>query len=418
MPGLFLRYTAMADPAMDGPDPDVDWLVRGDGGTTVAEGHTPIAALAEVIEAHAPWADDPDNVIVFVPTDDVLAVTCEVPGRNANQIRRAVPYAVEEFVADDIDTMHVACAELRRGEPVHALIAARVRIEDWLSGVSAAGAVPGYMTADAMGLGRRDDSVVAVVDGDRVLLRAGSEIACVDRPNLATALGVLRGGLGEPAGLRVVNGALSDAELGRSGFAGDEVEHIGLDQSLLAHLADEFDAGQAINLLQGDFTVRRLPGGVWGRWRPVAAAAGVWLAIGLGFLLAQGIWANHQADKLRGEAVELYRAIFQVERVAGNPADRMRRQLGQTPLEAPGFHDLVSQLGIGLQDVAGRHELRRLQYSARRGLDAELVVDDNAVLERIGGTLREQGLNMEVLSTDSAQAGGRIDARVQVTPPE
>ena len=417
MPGLFLRYTAMADSATDGPDPDVDWLVRGDDGTTVAEGHTPIAALAEVIEAHAPWAEDPDNVIVFVPTDDVLAVTCEVPGRNANQIRRAVPYAVEEFVADDIDTMHVACAELRRGEPVHALIAARVRIEDWLSGVSAAGAVPGHMTADALGLGGHDDTVVALIDGDRVLLRAGSQIASVDRPNLATALGELRAGLGGQAGLRVVNGALSDAELGRNGFAGDEVEQVGLDRSLLAHLASEFDAGQAINLLQGDFTVHRRPRGVWGRWRPVAAAAGVWLAIGLGFLLAQGIWANHQADKLRGAAVELYREVFQVERVAGNPADRMRRQLGQAPLEAPGFHDLLSQLGLGLDSIVGRHELRRLQYSVRRGLDAELVVDDDAVLERLGGTLREQGLNMEVLSTDSAQAGGRIGARVRVTPP-
>ncbi len=418
MPGLFLRYMSTANPAMDDPDSTVDWLVRDDDGTTVAQGHTPIGALAEAIGAHAAWADDPDNVIVFVPTDDVLAVTCDVPGRNANQIRRAVPYAVEEFVADDIDTMHVACAELRRGEPVRALIAARARIEDWLSGVSAAGAVPGCMTADAMGLDRRDDSVVALVDGDRVLLRAGGEIASVDRPNLATALGVLRAGIGDAAGLHVVNGALSDAELGRSGFAGDEVEQVALDQSLLAHLASEFDAGQAINLLQGDFTVRRRPRGVWGRWRPVAAAAGVWLAIGLGFLLAQGIWANHQADKLRGEAVELYREVFQVERVAGNPADRMRRQLGQTPSEAPGFHDLVSQLGLGLQDVAGRHELRRLQYSARRGLDAELVVDDDAVLEGLGGTLREQGLDMELLTTDSAQAGGRIGARVRVTPPE
>ena len=251
-----------------------------------------------------------------------------------------------------------------------------------------------------------------------MLLRAGSQIASVDRPNLVTALAALRGDLGEQAALHVVNGVLSDAELGASGFAADTVEHIGLDRSLLGYLAGEFEAGEGINLLQGDFTARRRPRGVWARWRPVAAAAGVWLAIGLVFLFAQGIWANHHADKLRGEAEALYREIFQVERVVGNPADRMRRQLGQEPLAAPRFHDLMGRLGVGLEDIVGRHEVRRLQYSARRGLDAELVVDDAAVLERLGAVLREQGLNMEVLFTDSAQTGGRIGARVRVMLPE
>lgn len=415
MARLFLRCRSVTNE--NHLDPDVDWLVRGDDGTDV-EGHVPLSALAEVIESHARWADDPDNVVLFVPTDDVLAVTCEVPGRNTNQIRRAVPYAVEEFVADDIDTMHVACAELRRGEPVHALIAARERVHEWLSDVSASGAAPGYMTADALALPSDDDSVVALIDGDRVLLRAGSQIASVDRPNLVTALGVLRGGLGEQASLHVVNGLLSDAEFRGSGFAADEVAHVGLEHSLLGYLASEFEAGEGINLLQGDFAVRRRPRGVWARWRPVAAAAGMWLAIGLGFLFAQGIWANHQAGKLRGQAEALYREIYQVERVVGNPADRMRRQLGQTPLAAPGFHDLMGRLGVGLGEIVGRHEVRRLQYSARRGLDAELVVDDDAVLERLGTVLREQGLNMEVLSTDSAQTGGRIGARVRVTLPE
>lgn len=418
MARLFLRYTTTRF-AEGGPDPEVAWLVCGDDQTTVAEGHASLAALAEVIETQAPWAEDPDNVIVFVPSDDVLAVSCEVPGRNANQIRRAIPYAVEEFVADDIDTMHVACAALRRGEPVHALIAGRQRVDDWLSGVTAAGAVPGYMTADAMGLARGDDLVVALFDGERVLLRAGSEIASVDRPNLDTALGVLRTGLGESPRLRLVNGFLSDAELASSGFSPEEVEHIELEHSLLAHLADQFDPTEGIDLLQGEFAVRRLPRGVWTRWRPVAAAAGVWLAIGLGFLLAQGIWANHQADKLRRQAVELYQQVFQVDRVVGNPADRMRRQLGQTPLTtAPGFDELIGQLGLGLAQVSGRHELRRLQYSVRRGLDAELVVDNDGVLETLGGSLRQNGLNLDVLSTDSAQAGGRIGARVRVTPPE
>jgi len=183
---------------------------------------------------------------------------------------------------------------------------------------------------------------------------------------------------------------------------------------VLEFLAAEFDDG-AVNLLQGDYAVKRRPTGAWSRWRPVAAAAGVWFVIGLAVLAAQGFWADYRASRFRTEAVELYREIYNVDRVAGNPAARMRRLLGQTAGNETSFHGLIGRFGVGLGEIPDRYELRGLAYSPNRGLDADLAVSTDAVLEDLGVSLRRQGLDMEVISTASAQSGGRISARLRVS---
>ena len=412
---LFVRITAPVVGRAETNEPKVDYLVRADDGTTQAAGQTDAPGLAQIVRALAPWTEDPARVVALVPVGDVLSASCEVPGRSAAQMRRAVPYAVEEFVAEDIDTMQVASADLVRNEPVHCLVAPRRDVEDWLAFLGEAGVQPGFLTADAMAL-TDDENVVSVLfEDDHALVRASQQMACVDLPNLPEALDGIAGrtaAADQRTVLRLVNATASDLpDLDLGGF---QVEEVPVDTSVLGFLAAEFN-DRAVNLLQGDYAVRRRSTGAWSRWRPVAAAAGVWLAIGLAVVAAQGFWADHQASRFRDQAVELYRSIYGVDRVAGNPAARMRRLLGQATGTDQSFHGLIGRFGVGLADISGQFELRGVTYSPRRGLDADLLVVDDEVLERLGVSLRRQGLDMEVISTDSARAGARIGTRLRVS---
>jgi len=415
MTRLFVRIKTPVVHTEAGVDASVDYLVCDDDGMTEAAGQADAGGLSRIVETVAPWAEDPARVVVLVPVGDVLSASCEVPGRSATQMRRAVRYAVEEFVADDIDTMQVASADLVRNEPVHCLVAPRSSVEDWLAFLAETGIQPGLITADAMALANDTDVVSVLFEGDHALVRASEQMASVDLPNLGEVLeGVARGSLNaaERPVLRLINGTLADLPgLGVEGF---EVEEMPVETSVLGFLAGEFD-GRAVNLLQGDYAVRRRPTGALSRWRPIAAAAGVWLGVVLGLLAAQGFWADYQASRFREQAVDLYRSLYRVDRVAGNPASRMRRLLGQATGADESFHGLFGQFGMGLADISGSFELRGVTYSPRRGLDADLLVTDDAVLERLGASLRRQGLDMEVISTDSAQSGARIGARLRVS---
>ena len=412
---LFVRIKTPVVRTAEGFEASVDYLVLDENGMTETAGQADAAGFAQFVETNASWAEDPAHVVVLVSVSEVLSASCEVPGRSVAQMRRAVPYAIEEFVADDIDTMQVACADLVRNQPVRCLVAPRSSVEDWLAFLAESGIQPGFLTADAMALANDANVVDVLFEDDHALVRAAEQMACVDLPNLGEVLAGVTGGRADsdqPTALRLINGTL--AELPRLNLEGFEVEELPVETSVLGFLAGEFD-GRSVNLLQGDYAVRRRPTGAWSRWRPVAAVAGIWFGVGVALLAAQGFWADYQASRFQEQAVDLYRTLYGVDRVAGNPAARMRRLLGQITGTDESFHGLAGQFGEGLSEIPGQYELRGVTYSTRRGLDADLVVADDAVLERLGASLRRQGLDMEVISTDSAQSGGQIGARLRVS---
>ena len=410
MSRLFLRFNS--SPAET--HLPVEWLVRDDAGSVVQEGSATLDQLGAAGEL-APWADDSRRVVVFLPVAEMLALGCAIPGRNAAQMRRAAPYAVEEFIAEDIDTMHVACASVARNERLRCLVAPRDTVQAYLDALASAGLAAGTLTADAMALPLRPSTVTVLHEGQgTALLRTIDQAACVDEPNLGPTLAAIRDGLDgdeEPKLLRVNRAASTQAQH-ELPFLPTLVEEQPIDGSLLSYLADSFDEGNAINLLQGEFAVKRRTSGAWSRWRPVAAAAGGWLAIALVLLAAQSFWADWQASALRDEAEQLYKDIYQVQRVPGNPATRMRFRLGQAPVETTDFHHLIANLGLSLQDIAGNYELESLTYNERNGLGADVILPGYEALEALQQALAGRGLALDVASAE--QQNERIRANLRL----
>ena len=415
MQRLFVRFTSPVDTGAESAlDSQVDWLVRDDADGVQAQGRTDRAGLVALVAEDAPWATDPARVVAFVPTAEVIALGCDVPGRTAAQLRRAARYAVEPFVTEDIDTMHVACGPLTRHEPVRCLVTPRAAMQAWLDVLGDAGIAPGCMTPEAMALPTDADTIAVLYDGDDALVRAGEQLASIDAVNLAAALSSLRADRDEADRvlLRQTNGSLPPVELRAAGFAVDEVEDLGSHGSVLADLASSFDARLAIDLLQGEFTVKRRTGGTWARWRPAAVLAGAWLVLGLLLAALQGFWANHRADGYRAEAVALYRDIYGVDRAPGNPATRMRVRLGQAPETRLGFHRVLGHLGAALSDLAGKYELRSVSYNERSGFGADVLVADYDVLDELKSALGERGLDLEIVSAEQHEDRARASIRI------
>ena len=415
MPRLFIRFDgALVRTDADAFDVETDWLVCDDAGSMTAQGRTDGNDLAAVVAREAPWATDSTRVVVFVPTAEVVGLRCDVPGRSAAQLRRAARYAVEPFIAEDIDTMHVACGALARHEPVRCLVVPRRTMTDWLKCLTSVGIAPGYITPDAMALPSVPNGVTVLYDGDSALVRTTDEIASIDLANLGPTLETLRSGFDESASpmLRQVNGTLSEVELRAGGFAAAEVHDVPVEDSLLAFLAASFELGDAIDLLQGEFTVKRRATGAWMRWRPAAALAAGWLALAAVITGAQGFWANQRADGYREQAIALYREIYGVERAPGNPATRMRVRLGQAPETRLGFQRVLGYLGVALSELSERYELRSVSYNERSGFGADVVVADYEVLDQLKLALGRQGLDLEIVSAEQHEDRARASIRI------
>lgn len=408
MPTLYLRLLAPARRDDEGFHLSVEWLIGEDDGAERATGVTDFRGLSDLIDPAADWLQNPNNIVVIVPAEHVLGVSCEVPGRSTGQIRRALPFVVEEFVAADIEGMHLAHGPIRRGESIRVNLINRLHVEDWLACLAELEVTPGHMICEAELLPADAAAVSILFDGDCVLIKTDSQAAAVDRENLVLALGSV-----DATRLVLINGKLNDLERGQLD-ADLEIEEVGAaDQSNLSYLAARWRTSpDVINLLQGPYTVTQRNGSTFLRWRSVAALAALWAIVGWITMLTEGFWASSRADDLQAQSETLYRDIFPAEQRIVNVRRQMQQKLGQR--SSAGGNGFTSYLGSLAQGIDRSVSILSLTYTQTRDeLAADLLLRNYDDLERFKQRLAQLGVNLEITSAEQQDSGVRARVRLQ-----
>lgn len=255
----------------------------------------PGADLAPAVQRVAPGSlaerAKGKRVVVFIPAAETLAVAVELPPMSATKARAALPYALEDQLAGDLETQHFAMgARLADGRwPVRVI--ARTRLERHLAMLQAAGIGPQALVAEADVLRDKPGDLMLWIDGEDAHWRAPG------RPTVTLPSDALQDGpafaLGDtPAGALGLRAHGAPADLDRHAAA---LEAIGagflqtaaqaLPEGPLPWLASQYDPAQAVNLLQGEFApTRSHPLGIdaW-RWPLRLAAVAVALqCVGFG----------------------------------------------------------------------------------------------------------------------------------------
>ncbi len=103
-----------------------DWAIVNDAGEVsqvVMKGE--VAALAEA-------ALDRINIVI-IPSEDVLVTTVTLPKMNRSRLLQAIPYALEEQVIEDVDTMHFAAGEYHANEALPVIVVSRTKMTEWMT---------------------------------------------------------------------------------------------------------------------------------------------------------------------------------------------------------------------------------------------------------------------------------------------
>ncbi|MEM1436295.1 MAG: type II secretion system protein GspL [Pseudomonadota bacterium] len=414
MPTLFVRALSTATPNEDGFSLGCEWLILEADGSQRSSGVADYRGLEDLLDQRFDWLADPANTVLIVPSEYVLGVSCRVPGRNLSQIRRALPFAVEEFVATDIGGMHLAHGAIQKDEAVRCNLVERQLLEQWRDCFVSLGVTPGAIVSEAELLPDEAGVVYVLLDGEQVLIKTSDQAATVDRINLGFAVQSVAENR-----LRIVNGSLTREErqelLDETDLVIDPED--GDNDSTLGFLANRWrGAGaSAINLLQGEFAVRQPRQQGWQRWRSVGALAGCWFVIAVLVGVAQAFWADREADRLSAEGLSEYRKLFPDDRRV--TATNWRRRL-QNRVGASGSVEGVSLL-LYINDLSQVIEpamtLNGVNYnSVRSELTVDLLTPDFNRLDRVKGALEQRGHGVEVLSAQQ-QDNNQVRARLRVT---
>ncbi len=351
------------------------------------------------------------RVEVLVPAEDVHLCRARVPGRNRQRVLRAIPYALEEQLADEVESLHFAIGPAAEDGDYPVAVVARARMNGWLESLQDMGLAPDRLLPDALALPLADDAWSLLVDGDRALVRRDAWNGfALDTALLPGWFELLAGREEAPPRVRVFGDAAVDL-----GVIEVEREDTG-GAPPLAILARGRARTEAIDLLQGSYGRREELGRLLRPWRATAVllAAGLLL-----FLVSTGIdyyRLSRENDRLAAEIEQLYRRTFpDAKRVVNARAQMeqrlksLRRRAGQAGAD---FFGLLGETGKVLQQTPGI-QVRGVNYRDGR-LDLELTADNLQVLDRLKQKLVAGGRLAAEIQSATSEGGQKVKSRVRV----
>ncbi|MEJ2515829.1 MAG: type II secretion system protein GspL [Gammaproteobacteria bacterium] len=322
------------------------------------------------------------RLAVLVPAVDVLLTRVSLPVRGASRILKALPFALEEQLAEDVEDLHFAAAPLPDGR-VSAAAVNREQLTGWMDVLREAGLQPQVMCSEAEGVPDVPNHLSWILESNRCLARSAGDLPVVlDVDSVAEAL---RFGPGFPDGGengRHLSVYLTQDAQDRFGEALEnlrpEVSSLEvrlLPDGILPHLAATVATGAPVNLLQGEFAPRTNVDKLWKPWRlPAALAAGLVL-VGIG---VQAV----ELSRLKAEEARLDEAV------------------------AAAFEKAMP----GARMVDARAQIDR-RLALARGAGAETNESFLAALDALGGALAATpGVTLEAISFRSGTLDLRLEA--------
>jgi general secretion pathway protein L len=387
------------------PQEQVRWSSRSaQGNALVQQGDLKEAALRS----------QGGRIVVLLPASPLLTLRATLPPLQGQKLRRAVPYAVEEQLAEEVEAYHFALGKRLADGTLPLLAVNRQQMVAWGELFAEAEIRPHACYNEAQLLPWQPGEASLLLESEGALLRLSAhEAYSLPLAALETTLQLaLSQGEGAVRALRIYDargeGAAAPAWAGALG--GLEQHYTVIDDPLPLLLSGHDH--HAIDLLQGEFGRKEQLGRIWRPWRATAALLAGWLLLGAGE-------AIYDYQRLAGEETRLYQAVEQLYRDTFpeaknvvNPKVQMERKLAELKMGGGGgaFVTLLGASGPVLSEAKGVR-LQNLRY--RQGeLELELELADLPTLDSLKASLQQRGLEVEIRNASSRD--NRVEGRVAI----
>lgn len=393
---------------------DADDVLQSGGRTELAQLRT---TLADVFAG--------GTTLVLVPGELILLTAVRIPSRQMRQIKQALPYAVEELIADNIEEVHLALPDVPPDEDAELPVAVLRHdlLIHWLDQLYQHGVDPDLVCPDTLAVPWREHGCTLFVDGERVLYRNGRFSAQVFfRSQAAAYLDLLRpqfsgGELGAIPTHSVSSGVDGGDDARELATLLHERWQVVVDSREYTETGAEVLAAGAlrerdglINMLQGGYRVQRRGDG--SGWRRGALAASVGLLLYAIVAGGSGLWFSWRAQQLEAQTFNIYRELFPQERRVVSPKKQMQAHLnggggGATSSALP----LLAKTALGLRN--NNVQLDELRYNdQQRDVLLQLRTPTMEALDQIKQQLNGVGLSVEINS--AAQRGSETLGRLRL----
>ncbi len=253
-------------------------------------------------------------VNILVPSSDVLLKRLTVPGKSPRAVRQAVPYMLEDDLAQDVEELFFAYADLPTDEQDHNCFTAVVehaQIQRWLTWLRDANIKASSILPEVLALPQTPNKWTAIAIG-----QVGNEQVIVRQSTWqGFTLDAITWWLQcETLGQEENSSEGKDETVEIEAYSplanSDKLNVSAMPEELPLALMARHYSKSAFNLLQGQYKVKSQHGNLLRYWLSAAGIAACALLLSLGYKGAQLWQLNAQLDKVEHEIITTYKNAF------------------------------------------------------------------------------------------------------------
>ena len=362
--------------------------------------------LSGVLAEALPWAEN-RNIIALAPANQVLRLSAEIPLKGTAKIRQALPFALEELIAGDIDSQHFAFSRKGDDGKLPVAVADKALVSHWLTELRESGLNPTAVYAESDAVETTPATLTILLDKQQAIIRDDfGEINVADEGSLQTILELLldqqtllleNDATMVPLNLRVFCSETMHEQYAdlwdRLRLRAETLDVSILPDGAMPLLAGQITSQPGINLLQGEFAPKTQMPVKWENWRLAASLAGAFLVI---TLCLQGVrmWQLNSADTaLDTAATQILQQTFPEAGDSSDPWNELRSRLGASDeaeiAEGIRFGEAVEAVSSAFAQTP---EITMQAMSFRSGvLDLQLIAPNVAALDQLRKLIGQDG---------------------------
>lgn len=352
------------------------------------------------------------RVVVLVPAVNCLLTTVKVPGRNRQKLLRAVPYALEEQLSDEVERLHFALGNVLDDGSWPVAVISRESMDSLKEALAATGMDVQQLIPDVLAVPRREGEISALLVDKMALVRNGHSAGfAVDRDNLGMLL-AMQGDVDESPALRLfIPADVSPPEI--DDWKGEV--HIETWSSDPLNLYAAGLDNHSLNLLQGAYSKSGEWARIWKPWRATAALLVAGVLVSMAVMGVDYYRLSNESEQLQAQIEETFRKASPETKRVVNPRVQMQQKLDSLQKGAAdegGFLVLLGKAGNVFKDVKDL-ELGGITYRAGR-LDLDLKIGNLQMLDQLKQALTASGeLKVEIQSATTG-TDQRVQGRMRI----
>lgn len=352
------------------------------------------------------------QVIAIVPAEEVLLTYVIMPKMNRSRLMEALPFALEEQLVEDVESLHFAVGETQADGKLSVAVVAKKRIQQWMQQLQSYGVQPDQLIPLTFALPITADTWTAV-NTDVITVRTGEYTGFVcDHANANILLtAALASADVKPTTLSIISQTTIANAL--------QIKDINIDESLyalnalIAECAQQAVKTPHLNLLQGMFRSKKSAFPYKGNaWRLLTYSLAAWIGLLVLYPFISYCLLASRASELENEIAAIYQKHFPNGGSLASAQDKMQSKL-QSLTSETGDGRLFVMIGYIGKAVAGTPtiKLKQLTFQDNR-LTLEVSAASSDDFSKFNDFLTNEGLQVKQQHADLA--GSRINATIVV----